>query len=74
MATIHIWQGLFFSLKKQVRYSMFLDIKKVLCFRSSVGQKVEEISRWVSIKPIYSMPKIVTKLVLCKQLNINIMK
>lgn len=62
------------SLKNYLRCSIFLGIKKVLCFRSPVGQKVQEISRWVSIKPIYSMPKTVTKLLLCKQLNINIMR
>lgn len=63
------------SLEKHLRYSIFLDIKKVLCFRSSIGQKVQELSREFGVKSSYSMPKIVTKLVMvCKQFNINIIR
>lgn len=47
---------------------------KKCCFRSCVGQIVQEISRGFSVKPSYSIPKIIIKLVLCKQLNINIIR
>lgn len=71
MATIHIWQGLFFLLKKHFIYSIFLDVKKVLfqivCWTDSTGDK-----QGISVKPSYSIPKIITKLVLCEQLNNNI--